>query len=173
MSRGSYKAPTLIALFLLVQSLVLAAATRVRPVPVDAVDILSLIGDQRGQVVLLNSWATWCPPSIHEFPEIVAVEKDYRSRGVAVISVSADYPDRMDSQLLPFLEKHRPRFPVYIMRTDDADRFVRTIDPEWSGTIPATLFIDRKGKFSVKRYSRMNRGEMERILEALLEESTK
>jgi len=141
--------------------------------PVDAADVQSLIAGHRGKVVLLNFWATWCPPCIQEFPEIVALEKDYRGRGVAVISVSADFPDKMDSQLLPFLEKHQPGFSVYIIESEDANRFVRTIDPEWSGAIPTTLFVDRNGEFRVKRYSQMSRGEMVRILEALLEEPTK
>jgi len=137
---------------------------------VDASDTLSLVSQQRGKVVLLNFWATWCPPCIEEFPDIVAVEKDYRDRGLVVISVSADFPEKKESELRPFLEKHKPRFPVYIMRTTDPNSFVRKIDPEWTGTLPSTFFFDREGKSSIKRYSKMSREEIERILEALLDE---
>lgn len=138
--------------------------------PVDAPDILSLVDEHRGKVVLVNFWATWCPPCIREFPDIVAVEKNYRDRGLVVISVSVNSTQNMDSELLPFLDKHRPPYPVYIMKTTDPKDFVRRIDPQWTGVIPSTLFFDREGKSSVKRYSEMNREEIERILEALLEE---
>ena len=137
---------------------------------VDAPEIQELVREQRGRVILLNFWATWCPPCLVEFPEIVAIEKAYRDRGVAVISVSADSPAHVDSNLLPFLEKHPPGFPVYIMRTDDVGEFMHAIDPEWTGDIPATFFIDRLGGVASKRFSAMSREEMERALEVLFEE---
>ena len=137
--------------------------------PVDAPDILEIIHQHRGRVVLLNFWATWCPPCIVEFPEIVSLEKAYRDRGLVVVSVSADFPSQIDSRLLPFLDKHRPSFPVYIKQTDDVDDFIRIIDPDWTGAIPATFFIDRDGTVTNKKFSAMSGEEMKRILEVLLE----
>jgi thiol-disulfide isomerase/thioredoxin len=130
---------------------------------------MHLVSQQQGKVVLLNFWATWCPPCIEEFPDVVAVENVFKDRGLVVISVSADFPEKKESELLPFLAKHKPRFPVYIKRTSDPEDFVRRIDPEWNGAIPSTFFFDREGRSSVKRYSKMSREEIERILEALLE----
>jgi thiol-disulfide isomerase/thioredoxin len=135
---------------------------------VDAPDIKELIGKHQGQVVLLNFWATWCRPCLVEFPEIVALEKSYRERGLVVLSVSADFPRTIDSTLLPFLEKHPPGFPIYLKETEDIDEFIRIIDPEWNGAIPATFFIDREGNTAQKRFSAMSREEMEKALEVLL-----
>ena len=56
--------------------------------PVDASDITKLVSQQRGKVVLLNFWATWCPPCIEEFPDVVAAEKDYRNRGLVVMATA-------------------------------------------------------------------------------------
>jgi thiol-disulfide isomerase/thioredoxin len=137
---------------------------------VDASDVMELVAGQKGKIVLLNFWATWCPPCVREFPELVEVEKAYRDRGVTVISVSADSPDKVEKELLPFLEKHRPEFEVYIRKAGDSVTFTRVIDPDWKGTLPSTFFYDRRGKPYVKRYSEMTRPEMEKILEALLEE---
>lgn len=137
--------------------------------PVDAPDILEIIRQHRGRLVLLNFWATWCPPCIVEFPEIVSLEKAYRDRGLVVVSVSADFPSQIDSKLLPFLDKHRPSFPVYIKQTDDVDDFIRIIDPQWTGAIPATFFFDRDGTVTNKKFSAMSGEEMKRILEVLLE----
>jgi thiol-disulfide isomerase/thioredoxin len=137
---------------------------------VDASDVLELVAGQKGKVVLLNFWATWCPPCVREFPEIVEIENEYGGRGVAVISVSIDFPDKMEKELLPFLARHRPGFEVYLKKDGDIVTFTRTIDPEWKATLPATFFYDRRGRPSVKRYSAMTRSEMERILNALLDE---
>jgi thiol-disulfide isomerase/thioredoxin len=140
------------------------------PRAVDGSDITDLVVRYRGKIVLLNFWATWCPPCAHEFPELVKVEKQYRGRGVVIISVSVDFPDEIGTKLLPFLEKHQPGFEVYIKEDGDLNQFTRAIDPGWKGTIPATFFYTRQGESSVKRYSEMTRQEMVRILEALLED---
>jgi len=139
-----------------------------QPRQVDASGITSIVSQQRGSVVLLNFWATWCPPCLQEFPEIVALERKYRKRGLVIISVSADSLDRTETDLLPFLAKHEPGFEVYIRKGDDPDAFTRTIDPEWKGRLPATFFFDRQGRPSVKRYSQMRRDELDRIVEYLL-----
>ncbi len=135
---------------------------------VDAPDILEIVRQHRGQVVLLNFWATWCPPCIVEFPEIVSLEKTYRDHGLVVVSVSADFPKDIDSKLLPFLDKHRPRFPVYLKQTDNIDAFIRVIDSEWTGAIPATFFFAADGEVANKTFSVMTREEMVQAVERLL-----
>ncbi len=118
--------------------------------------------------MLLNFWATWCPPCIVEFPEIVSLEKAYRDRGLVVVSVSADFPKDIDTKLLPFLEKHRPDFPVNLKQTDDVDKFIRIIDPEWTGAIPATFFFEPSGGVTSKKFSVMTKEEMVQVVEGLL-----
>ncbi len=151
-------------------SIISSAASPLTLRKVDAPAIKEFVREQRGQVVLLNFWATWCPPCLVEFPEIVAIEKTYRNRGLAVISVSADAPKKIDSDLLPFLEKHPSDFPIYIMQTDDRNEFMRIIDPEWNGDIPATFFIDREGNVATKQFSAVSQEQMEQALEVLFEE---
>ena len=138
---------------------------------VDASDVMKLVASHEGEIVLLNFWATWCPPCVREFPLLVDIEKAYRDRGVTVISVSIDFPEKMEDELQPFLERHQPSFEVYLKKDGDVTAFTRTIDPDWKGTLPATFFYDRRGVPSVKRYSEMTRPEIERILNALLDEA--
>lgn len=149
----------------------LANQTPITPRLVDAQAIQELVGEQRGKIVLLNFWATWCRPCLVEFPEIVAVEKASRHRGLVVISVSADSPKNIDSDLLPFLEEYSPSFPIYVMQTDDLDAFMHRIDPEWNGSLPATFFIDRKGNVVFKRFSPMSREKLEQALDYLFAET--
>ena len=135
---------------------------------VNAGDIAGIVNQHRGRVVLLNLWATWCPPCLREFPEIVEVEREYRKRGLVIVSVSADSLDRVETDLLPFLDEHQPGFEVYIRSDDDPEAFIKAVDPGWKGELPATFFYDRVGRPSVKRYSPMPRDEIERIVEYLL-----
>jgi thiol-disulfide isomerase/thioredoxin len=136
--------------------------------PVDAPAVKRLLAENQGKVVALNFWATWCAPCVVEFPDLVALEKDFRSRGLAVISVSANSPDEISSELIPFLEKHQPGFRVYLWQPKDNEAEVREIDAEWTGSLPATFFIDRGGKTAAKRFSLMSREEMVETVEVLL-----
>jgi thiol-disulfide isomerase/thioredoxin len=160
---------------LLVSSLLVFAAAGLKsnetPRIVTADDITSVVSQHRGKVVLLNFWATWCPPCLLEFPEIVAVEREYRKRGLVVVSVSADSLERVETELLPFLDEHQPGFEIYIRGDEAPDIFIKAVDPGWKGELPATFFYDRQGRPSVKRYSEMPRDEIERIVEYLLNHS--
>lgn len=49
----------------------------------------------RGQVVVLNIWATWCPPCRHELPTLSRLQRQYASRGVTVLTLSDERPDRL------------------------------------------------------------------------------
>lgn len=136
--------------------------------PIDAPQVKGLVAQNRGKVVVVNFWATWCPPCVVEFPDLVALEREHRDRGLVVLSVSADSPDEIHSEVIPFLEKHQPAFRVYLWQPPDTDAAVREIDPEWTGSIPATFFIDREGKTAARRFSLMSRQEMDEIVEVLL-----
>jgi thiol-disulfide isomerase/thioredoxin len=157
----------------IVMAMLTSSSVRTIPDPprlVEAADIQDLLAHHKGKVVLLNFWATWCPPCLVEFPDIVAIEKAYRDRGLVVISVSEDSPERLEDDLLPYLEKQQPGFSVYVRKRNDPDEFTQAIDPHWTGKIPATFFYDPKGEPSVKRYSQMTRQELVKIVEYLLGE---
>jgi thiol-disulfide isomerase/thioredoxin len=98
----------------LIASLLLCAgsghgSSRVRPV--DARDIHRLVAEQRGRAVLLNFWATWCPPCVVEFPILVEMDETYRDKGLTILSVV----DSLDRWIMTsaFLEKYRPGFGLH------------------------------------------------------------
>ena len=59
------------------------------PVAVDAAGLRQKLAQQRGRVIVLNMWATWCPPCVHEFPDLVKLDRAYQKRGVVVIGLAA------------------------------------------------------------------------------------
>jgi len=68
------------------------------------------LADLRGRTVLIDFWATWCPPCIVEIPELNAFQAEYRARGVEVLAVSIDTLE--DAELQRWVEEHDMQYPV-------------------------------------------------------------
>ena len=85
---------------------------------------------------------------MEEFPDIIRLAEHYRSDSSAVefILVSADYPDEIDSQIVPFLKKF-PSIPfrVYVADFESQDQFIDSFNKNWSGAIPATFLYRTDG----------------------------
>jgi cytochrome c biogenesis protein CcmG/thiol:disulfide interchange protein DsbE len=90
----------------------------------------------KGQVVVLNFWATWCPPCIEEMPSLVQMQERMKSKGVTVLAVSVDVDDNNSRR---FLREHN----VNLLSVRDADQKSN----ELYGTFkfPETYIIDRNG----------------------------
>lgn len=94
--------------------------------------------DYRGKVVILDFWATWCPPCIKEIPDFVELQKKYGDKGLAILGISLDQnPKRV---LRPFVKKYKMNYPVLL--TDGK------VDRAYGGItgIPTTFVINRKGE---------------------------
>ena len=100
-------------------------------------DSVSLAG-QRGKVVLLNIWATWCHPCRTEIPELVAIHERYKSRGLELIGVSVD-TDGTDETIRSFMADFAMTFPVW----RDPDERISTLF--FAVGVPATFLIDKQG----------------------------
>ncbi|GBC93480.1 Thiol-disulfide oxidoreductase ResA [bacterium HR15] len=108
-------------------------------------DLQRRLARQKGKVVVLNFWATWCQPCVEEFPALVKLYNNYRKKGVIVIAVSVDDPETADEQVQPFIKRQRATFPVLVL-DEDADQFIRHFDKEWGGEIPRTYLYSKSGK---------------------------
>ena len=123
--------------------------------------------DYRGNVVMINIWATWCKPCIVEMPSIEQLHQSYAPRGLKIIAVSVDDPGT-DEQIRQFVKRLGLTFEIlhdqggqagHVSRLYNADRY------------PETVIIGRDGiirkKFSgaTDRNSPVNRALIERLLE--------
>lgn len=113
--------------------------------PIDEAGLKRLLTVQKGHVVVLNFWATWCEPCREEFPELIRFHEDYRRRGVVLIFLSLDEPDQSET-VEHFLEEHKINFTSYLRSEEDLDPLVNLIDPDWPGALPSTFLFDRDGK---------------------------
>jgi thiol-disulfide isomerase/thioredoxin len=113
--------------------------------PVDEAAYQKLIAANKGKVLMVDFWATWCKPCRAEMPQLVAMETRLRARGVKFIAISADEPEQ-EGAASKFLTEVRVPPPGYIRRAKDDDKFINAIDPKWSGALPALFLYDKTGR---------------------------
>jgi peroxiredoxin len=118
--------------------------------------------EQRGQVVLVNFWASWCGPCKVEMPHLNKLHEKYRASGVTLLGVNIDDDARHGAATAA---KWGVKFPVLL----DADKRVTKLYD--LGSMPATVLIDRDGK--VRYLHRGYREGMEAQYEAQIRELVK
>lgn len=114
--------------------------------PIDEAGLKKLISERKGRVLLLNIWATWCAPCVAEFPDLVKLSQTYDSTEVEVVAVSADYPDEVDTKIIPFLKKTGVPFRVFVAEFTHQEDFINAVNRSWSGALPASVIYDSHGK---------------------------
>lgn len=97
--------------------------------------------------LIINFWATWCGPCIHELPWFEKAAADYKSKGVKLILVSLDFADDYPKGIADFAKKKGYKSQIIWLDETDADVFCPKIDKTWEGAIPATLFVNNKKKY--------------------------
>jgi peroxiredoxin len=90
----------------------------------------------RGQVVVLNFWATWCPPCVEEMPSLVEMQRRLKAKGVTVVGVSMDVDEKAYQQ---FLKDHG----VNLLTVRDPDQKSSALYGTFK--FPETYIIDRNG----------------------------
>ena len=94
--------------------------------------------DYRGKVVLVNFWATWCPPCRAEMPDLVRLQREYARRGLQIIGIT--YPPETRTRVRRFARSLKVNYPIILGTRQLKARFSS------DETLPLTVVIDRDGK---------------------------
>lgn len=121
------------------------AAIQYEVTPLDESGLKQLIAQRNGKNLFLNVWATWCVPCREEFPNLVKLAGEYKNSNVEFVGLSVDYPDEIDSKIIPFLEKYRCNFKIYVQNFEDDGKLILLLNQEWSGALPATFIFNPGG----------------------------
>ena len=113
---------------------------------IDAAGLREAVAREKGHVVLVNFWATWCVPCREEFPSLARLQERNRSAGLRVVGVSTDFENQRTA-VEKFLAERRPPFPNYHRKKggDDQD-FIDAVDSRWGGELPFSVLYDRSGR---------------------------
>jgi len=122
----------------------------------------------KGKVLVINFWATWCHGCVGEFPEFVALDNQYREKGVKIVGISLDSASDIDSKVAPFIKKSGARFDILVPNMDDPQPIIDALSPEWTGAMPVTLIFDQSGCLAFKHFGVIDRNEVVGALENLL-----
>lgn len=111
------------------------------------------LSDLRGKAVVLNFWATWCPPCKQEIPWFVDMQKRYASQGLQVIGVSMDDGGQQDVE--KFAAENSINYPILLGKEAVAEQYGGI---EY---LPTTFYIDRNGVVMERVFGQPERGEIE------------
>lgn len=162
--------PTRIILLLL-----FAASSSVYGQQVKVVKIMELekaIAESKTPLVV-NFWATWCLPCIEELPYFMEEVKQYNDKAsindtITLLLVSLDFKEAYPTAIATFATKRKIASQILWLNETNADYFCPKISPQWSGAIPATLFVNKANNYRNFIESQLSRLELKAAISAMV-----
>ena len=118
------------------------------------------LGDYRGKVVLVNNWATWCPPCQAEMPELQAYFQAHTKQGFVIVAIEAGEPA---ATVTSFIQQLGVTFPVWLDPDGAAMDAFENMD------LPSSYLVDRQGTLRMRWTGSVNQATLEKYITPLLE----
>jgi thiol-disulfide isomerase/thioredoxin len=123
---------------------------------------LRRLSDLRGKVVVLNFWATWCPPCREEIPLFISAQERYRQQGLTVIGLAIDQL----AEVTAYHREHKMNYPAWI-----ADASVYQAMQAYgnsTGGLPFSVVFDRGGAVRARKLGIFRGSELDQVVQPLL-----
>jgi thiol-disulfide isomerase/thioredoxin len=114
----------------------------------------------KGKPVIVNFWATWCPPCRAEIPDFIKVYDSYKSKGLVIVGIALD--NEGWDVVKPFVDRIKINYPV-VLGNSDITQLYGGIDG-----IPTTFFIDKKGYIADQQVGLLTKNALEQKLKSIL-----
>jgi len=137
------------------------AKTETEPVPAPEFSLRDLQGNTltlasyKGKVLILNFWATWCPPCRREIPGFIEAYRELKDKGLEILGVSVD--DMSEAALGQWVRDAGMNYPVALATA----KIVADYEP--GDYIPATIVIDREGRIRYRQSQLMDKETLVRL----------
>ena len=126
---------------------------------ITASELQKKIDENRGKVIIVDFWATWCPPCKEEIPGFINLYKKYKDKGVEIFGVALDFDG--EKTVKPYAKRMGINYPLFIGSFDMNEEY------DVSG-IPTTLIFDKKGVLKVRHVGFASQKEFENEILDLL-----
>jgi thiol-disulfide isomerase/thioredoxin len=114
------------------------------------------LADYRGKWVIVNFWATWCPPCLEEIPDLVAIKESRKD--LEVIGIAMEFQDA--KQVMQFADGMFVNYPIVLGDRDISDS-IGKVDG-----LPTTFIYDPQGKLAQRHVGKLTRKQIERLIGA-------
>jgi cytochrome c biogenesis protein CcmG/thiol:disulfide interchange protein DsbE len=121
------------------------------------------VADHRGQVVLINYWATWCEPCREELPGLIQLARDTDPRSVAIAGIALDSGPSAQDTVRSFAGQFRVPYTIAM-----PDTITRSNLAEMG--LPTTVLLDKHGRIARTYYGAVERDDFAKDIAALLAE---
>lgn len=116
------------------------------------------LAEYRGKVVVVNFWATWCPPCRKEIPMLIEAQADLADDGLQILGLALDDPEPVRR----YAEQEGMNYPVFADPAQIGPALARLGDTR--GALPFTVVIDRSGTVVEQHYGELDRVALDAIL---------
>lgn len=96
------------------------------------------LSELKGEAVIINLWATWCPPCRAEMPALQQLYEEYKHQGLVILAINMTYQDA-PRDIVPFVNQHKLTFPILLDETGAVANLYQL------RSLPSTYFINRAG----------------------------
>ena len=145
------------------------------------------LADWGGKVLLVNYWATWCPPCVRETPLLIDLQEELGGQGLQIVGIATQQIDEQTGKVspmtdadtatvkqfienTPFLKKRPVNYPM-LMANQQIGKMVAGFGGHLVA-LPVTILLDRHGKVLMIHAGELRKAEVEKIIRSALQSST-
>jgi thiol-disulfide isomerase/thioredoxin len=113
-----------------------------------------VLSEWRGKVLLVNFWATWCPPCVEEMPELVELQNSSEVKNLQIVGIGVDSP----SNIQQFTKKFQISYPILVAGMEGTE-IARALGNQ-AGGLPFTVLLDSEGRVRQTYLGRLNMNQV-------------